>query len=67
MYSTAIVPVTVLSSRRAPTDVPFHPKYHGTVLFKNAFNGMLPATDYPKVNVRAFRSGDRLHRTNPLI
>lgn len=57
----AIVPVTVLSSdssessklmhgRQTNTDVPFHPSYHGTILFKNKFNGQLPASDYPKVN-----------------
>jgi len=53
--SPALVPVTILSSdtvgkRQGPTDVPFHPKYDGTVLFKNKFDGQLPATDYPKVN-----------------
>jgi len=54
-HSAATVPVTVLSSdtvgaRQDSTDVPFHPKYDGTVLFKNKFDGQLPATDYPKVN-----------------
>ena len=53
--SLALVPVTILSSdtvgkRQDSTDVPFHPKYDGTVLFKNKFDGQLPATDYPKVN-----------------
>ena len=53
--SPAAVPVTILSSdtvgaRQDSTDVPFHPKYDGTVLFKNKFEGQLPATDYPKVN-----------------
>lgn len=51
---TAAIPVTVQnqSSRRAEdTDIPFHPSYKGTVLFKNTFNGQLAATDYPKVNV----------------
>jgi hypothetical protein len=53
--SIAVVPVTVLSSdtvgtRQDSSDVPFHPKYEGTVLFKNKFDGQLPATDYPKVN-----------------
>ena len=53
--SAAVVPLTVLSSNtvgtgRDSTDVPFHPKYEGTVLFKNKFDGQLPATDYPKVN-----------------
>lgn len=46
----AIVPVTVISTRRAPTDVPFHPSYTGSVLFMNKFDGQLPASDYPKVN-----------------
>lgn len=53
--AAAIVPVTVLSpdsvgTRQDSTDVPFHPKYDGSVLFKNKFDGQLPATDYPKVN-----------------
>jgi len=52
---TAVVPLTTISSDTAgtgqdSTDVPFHPKYDGTVLFRNKFNGQLPATDYPKVN-----------------
>lgn len=52
--SLAIVPVTVISSttRQAPTDlVPYHPTYNGVVLFKNTFDGQLPAADYPKINV----------------
>lgn len=28
-----------------------HPTYKGLVFFQNQFDGMLPATDYPKVNV----------------
>jgi len=53
--SPALVPVTILSSdtvgkRQDSTDVPFHPKYDGTILFRNKFDGQLPATDYPKVN-----------------
>lgn len=53
--SIAVVPLTAISSDTVgggedSTDVPFHPKYYGTVLFKNKFNGQLPATDYPKVN-----------------
>jgi hypothetical protein len=53
----AIVPVTVLSTspRQEPTDVPYHPSYHGSVLFRNTFDGKLPATDYPKVNVSEHR------------
>ena len=47
--------MTILSSdtvgkRQDSTDVPFHPQYEGIVLFKNKFDGQLPATDYPKVN-----------------
>lgn len=46
----AIVPVTVMSTARASTDVPFHPSYSGKVLFINKFDGQLAASDYPKVN-----------------
>ncbi|KAG1864765.1 lung seven transmembrane receptor-domain-containing protein [Suillus subalutaceus] len=51
-YCVAILPVTVLNptARQAPTDVPSHPTYNGVVLFRNTFDGQLPATDYPKVN-----------------
>ncbi|KAH0838008.1 lung seven transmembrane receptor-domain-containing protein [Lanmaoa asiatica] len=52
-FPTAIVPVTVISptaARQTPTDVPFHPTYDGVVLFRNTFDGELPAADYPKVN-----------------
>ena len=38
-------------ARKAPTDVAFHPTYNGVVLFRNTFDGKLPATDYSKVNV----------------
>ena len=50
---SAIVPITVLNTptTRAPTDVPYHPTYNGTVLFRNTFDGKLSASDYPKVNV----------------
>ena len=48
----ATVPITVLQSRQASTDVPYHPAYNGTVFFRNKFDGQLPASDYPKVNVR---------------
>ncbi|KAF8922087.1 protein PTM1 [Mucidula mucida] len=52
-YCVAIVPVTVQTSQnaiRADTDVSYHPSYHGKVLFRNKFDGQLPAADYPKVN-----------------
>lgn len=51
---TAIVPVTVISTRQSSTDDTIHPRYHGTAFFRNTFKGMLPATDYPKVNVCFF-------------
>ena len=48
-----MVPITVLSSspqtRQDPSEV--HPRYSGAVFFQNTFDGKLPATDYPKVNV----------------
>ncbi|KAF8913100.1 protein PTM1 [Gymnopilus junonius] len=50
-YCVVAIPFTVQSptARGADTDVPFHPSYKGSVLFRNTFNGQLPATDYPKV------------------
>ncbi|KAG6380865.1 lung seven transmembrane receptor-domain-containing protein [Boletus reticuloceps] len=56
-YQVPIVPVTVITPtvvRQAPTDVPFHPTYNGVVLFRNTFDGKLPASDYPKVNFYLF-------------
>ncbi|OAX43046.1 hypothetical protein K503DRAFT_789806 [Rhizopogon vinicolor AM-OR11-026] len=55
-YCVAIVPVTVMNpaARQGPTDVPYHPTYNGVVLFRNTFDGKLPATDYPKVNFYLF-------------
>lgn len=54
-YCVAVVPVTVLQTaptsaalKRQPSDI--HPSYHGTVFFRNVFDGRLAATDYPKVN-----------------
>ncbi|EJF66842.1 hypothetical protein DICSQDRAFT_151254, partial [Dichomitus squalens LYAD-421 SS1] len=53
-YCVAVVPITVMpagnSPRQAETDVPYHPTYTGSVLFRNTFDGKLPASDYPKVN-----------------
>jgi len=54
-YCVAIVPLTVMDMRRsevgARAEVPSHPKYTGTILFRNIFDGQLSAADYPKVNV----------------
>ncbi|KAH9065780.1 lung seven transmembrane receptor-domain-containing protein [Lactarius vividus] len=54
-YCVAVVPVTVLQTpptsetlKRQSSDI--HPSYHGTVFFRNVFDGQLAATDYPKVN-----------------
>lgn len=55
-YCVAIVPVTVFTDRhailprQADSDVPFHPSYSGTILFRNTFDGKLAASEYPKVN-----------------
>ncbi|KAL1760917.1 lung seven transmembrane receptor-domain-containing protein [Schizophyllum commune] len=40
----------LISRQDDETDVPYHPSYKGTVLFRNKFDGKLPAADYPKVN-----------------
>lgn len=54
-FLQAVIPITVQSpsTRRASTGALLHPSYEGSVLFRNTFNGLLPATDYPKVNVNA--------------
>ncbi|KAE9400586.1 hypothetical protein BT96DRAFT_819116 [Gymnopus androsaceus JB14] len=49
-YCVAIVPVTVQGSTIRQTSSDPHPHYNGLIFFQNKFNGMLPATDYPKVN-----------------
>lgn len=53
LWSSAAIPVSVQQNlvTRADTGVPYHPSYTGKVLFKNTFDGQLPATDYPKVTV----------------
>ncbi|KAJ7897061.1 lung seven transmembrane receptor-domain-containing protein [Mycena olivaceomarginata] len=42
-YCVAMVPVKLQRDEG-------HPTYKGLVFFQNQFDGMLPATDYPKVN-----------------
>ncbi|KAK7064065.1 integral membrane protein [Favolaschia claudopus] len=42
-YCVAMIPVTLPRSEG-------HATYNGVVFFQNKFDGMLPATDYPKVN-----------------
>ncbi|WWD16902.1 hypothetical protein CI109_101334 [Kwoniella shandongensis] len=52
-YCVGIVPVTLVNSR---SDIPLtarqatHAEYSGLVLFKNTFEGELPAVEYPKIN-----------------
>ncbi|KZS95867.1 hypothetical protein SISNIDRAFT_438421 [Sistotremastrum niveocremeum HHB9708] len=54
-YCVAIVPVTIVDGRpTGDTNVPFHPQYSGVILFRNTFEGKLPATDYPKVGFYFF-------------
>ncbi|KAL0576801.1 hypothetical protein V5O48_005171 [Marasmius crinis-equi] len=48
-YCVAIIPFTVKNNAARQENAP-HPSYTGTVLFRNKFDGKLPATDYPKVN-----------------
>lgn len=56
-YFAGIVPVTLVNSR---SDIPTrslvskqanHAEYSGEVLFRNTFEGELPAVEYPKINV----------------
>lgn len=53
------------SARQAETDIPYHPTYTGTVFFRNTFDGRLPATDYPKVNVSIDQVQPLLRLTRP--
>lgn len=48
-----IVPVTLVNSRdNIPTPrQATHAEYSGSVLFRNIFEGELPAVEYPKINV----------------
>ena len=57
-FLQAVIPITVQSpsTRRASSEALLHPSYKGSVLFRNTFNGQLPATDYPKVDVNGFAS-----------
>lgn len=54
-HLAAVVPLTVepagTTPRQAATNGTHHAIYNGTVLFRNTFDGKLPASDYPKVNV----------------
>ena len=64
-YCVAIIPLTVMDMRRDEagdgTSIPNHPKYTGTILFRNVFNGQLSAAEYPKVNVRILSQNGRVN------
>ncbi|KAI1781678.1 lung seven transmembrane receptor-domain-containing protein [Ganoderma leucocontextum] len=53
-YCVAAVPLIVepagTTPRQTAANLTHHPGYTGTVLFRNTFDGKLPASDYPKVN-----------------
>ncbi|OCF40543.1 major facilitator protein [Kwoniella heveanensis CBS 569] len=53
-YCVGIVPVTLVNSRSempiAERQEATHAEYSGLVLFKNTFEGELPAVEYPKIN-----------------
>lgn len=62
---TGIVPVTLVNERRAEyphvdqrQSSATHAEYSGLVLFRNTFDGELPAVEYPKINVSQFRNDD---------
>ena len=53
LFLQAVIPITVQSPSTRQANSP-HPSYTGSVLFQNTFNGQLPATDYPKLDVNGF-------------
>ncbi|WVR04155.1 hypothetical protein IAU60_001154 [Kwoniella sp. DSM 27419] len=58
-YCVGIVPVTLVNTRsNMPLDArdATHAEYSGLVLFKNTFEGELPAVEYPKINFYLFLS-----------
>lgn len=54
LIDSGIVPVTLVNSRdNIPTPrQATHAEYSGLVLFRNTFDGELPAVEYPKIGVR---------------
>ncbi|RSH94248.1 hypothetical protein EHS25_004051 [Saitozyma podzolica] len=50
-YCVGIVPVTLVNSRSDIAErQATHAEYSGVVLFRNVFDGELPAVEYPKIN-----------------
>ncbi|KAI9632189.1 major facilitator protein [Dioszegia hungarica] len=50
-YCVGIVPVTLVNSRSVSARQATHAEYAGEVLFRNTFEGELPAVEYPKINL----------------
>jgi hypothetical protein len=57
--------VTLINSKKRslersdmlPREETTHASYSGSVLFKNTFEGQLPAAEYPKIGVRLSVAG----------
>jgi hypothetical protein len=53
-YCVGVVPVTLVNGKRSlggRQSSTTHASYSGSVLFKNTFEGQLPAAEYPKIGV----------------
>ncbi|KZO95957.1 hypothetical protein CALVIDRAFT_515235 [Calocera viscosa TUFC12733] len=48
-YCVGTIPITLLSNPLSP-ETADHAAFTGTVLFRNTFDGLLPASEYPKIN-----------------
>lgn len=48
ILSEGVVPVTLVNAKKRSAE---HAEYAGSVLFKNVFEGELPAAEYPKIGV----------------
>lgn len=60
------MPVTLVNAKKRSAE---HAEYAGSVLFKNVFEGELPAAEYPKIGVSSFVKGFRLRadRVNAVL
>ncbi|KAJ3011419.1 hypothetical protein NUW54_g2183 [Trametes sanguinea] len=51
-YCIAIVPVIAWQPKgTSASSIPGAPRYGGTILFRNTFNGRLPASEHPKLHI----------------
>jgi hypothetical protein len=58
-----IVPVTLVNERSIDIEQrQIHAEYAGVVLFRNTFDGELPAVEYPKIGVSSFKPAGLLLR-----